>query len=170
LKGVLIIHASGNESANCDVETYFPVPLYENGKTARNWINVSASSWGTEENFIGSFTNYGKKMVDVFAPGVAMYSTVPGNEYKNHDGTSMACPAVSGVAAVLMSYFPDLTAVDVKNIILQSARTFDGMQVLKPGTDEPVEFSQLSKTGGIVNGYDAVQLALKRNTEMKGSR
>jgi subtilisin family serine protease len=74
LKGVLIIHASGNESANCDVETYFPVPLYENGKTARNWINVSASSWGTEENFIGSFTNYGKKMVDVFAPGVAMYS------------------------------------------------------------------------------------------------
>jgi subtilisin family serine protease len=170
LKGVLIIHASGNESANCDVETYFPVPLYENGKTARNWINVSASSWGTEENFIGSFTNYGKKMVDVFAPGVAMYSTVPGNEYKNHDGTSMACPAVSGVAAVLMSYFPDLTAVYVKYIILQSVRTFDGMQVLKPGTDEPVAFSQLSKTGGIVNGYDAVQLALKRNTEMKGSR
>ena len=160
-KGVLIVHAAGNESANCDLEPYFPTPYYNNGKTAKNWITVAASSWGTDANFIGSFTNYGKKTVDVFAPGVAMYSTVPGSNYKNHDGTSMACPAVSGVAAVLMSYFPKFSAIEIKNIILQSVRTFPDMIVLRPDSQEPIEFKQLSKTGGIVNGYEAVQLAIK---------
>jgi subtilisin family serine protease len=99
-----------------------------------------------------------------------MYSAVPGNVYKNHDGTSMACPAVSGLAAVLMSYFPEFTALEIKDIILQSVRTFDGIQVLKPGTQSSIEFNQLSKTGGIVNGYDAVQLALKRSKEIKSNR
>jgi subtilisin family serine protease len=163
-KGVLIVHAAGNESADNDVVTYFPTPFYKSGKLASNWINVAASSWGTDANFIGSFTNYGRKTIDVFAPGVAMYSTVPGNGYKNHDGTSMACPAVSGVAAVLMSYFPEFTATEIRDIILQSVRTFDGMQVLKPGTQNLIEFNKLSKTGGIVNAYDAVQLAMKRQS------
>jgi subtilisin family serine protease len=161
-KDVLIVHAAGNESANCDVESYFPTPYFKNGKTANNWLNVAASSWGSGANFIGSFTNYGKETVDVFAPGVAMYSTVPGNGYKNHDGTSMACPVVSGVAAVLMSYFPEFNAFEIKNIILQSVRKFEDVQVLKPGTDESIGFNQLSKTGGILNGYDAVQLAIKK--------
>ena len=167
-RGVLIIHAAGNESANCDLEACYPTPYYKNGKLARNWINIGASSWGTGANFIGSFTNYGKKTVDVFAPGVAMYSTVPGNGYKNHDGTSMACPAVAGVAAVLMSYFPELSAADVKDVIFQSVRTFGGMPVLKPGTqDEAIEFSQLSKTGGVVNAYDAVQMAFRFKKEAR---
>jgi cell wall-associated protease len=164
-KGVLIIHAAGNESADNDAVTHFPSPRFNNGKTAKNWINVGASSWGDGKNFIGSFSNYGKKTVDVFSPGVAIYSTVPGNGYKNHDGTSMSSPAVAGVAAMLMSYFPELSAIEVKNIILDSSRKFDGLQVPKPGTKDVTTFDQLSKTGGIVNAYDAVQLALKRRGE-----
>jgi cell wall-associated protease len=170
-KGVLIIHAAGNESADNDKVTHYPSAIYDNGKEAKNWLNVGASSWGEGEDFIGSFTNYGKKTVDVFSPGVAIYSTVPHNGYKNHDGTSMAAPAVAGVAALLMTYFPEFSAVEIKNILTESSRKFDGMVVEQPGSKNPIPFSQLSKTGGIVNAYDAVQLAMKKREEKKaGSR
>lgn len=162
-KGVLIIHAAGNESSDNDKTTHYPSAIYNNGKEAKNWLNVGASGWGENEDFIGSFSNYGKKTVDVFSPGVAMYSTVPHNGYKNHDGTSMAAPAVAGVAALLMSYFPELTTVEIKNIIAESSRKFDGIIVEQPGTRKVVPFSQLSKTGGIVNAYDAVKLAMERS-------
>jgi cell wall-associated protease len=166
-KGVLIIHAAGNESSDNDKTTHYPSAIYNNGKEARNWLNVGASSWGDGEDFIGSFTNYGKKTVDVFSPGVAIYSTVPHNGYKNHDGTSMAAPAVAGVAALLMTYFPEFTAVEIKNILMESSRKFDGMMVELPGSKNPIPFGQLSKTGGIVNAYDAVQLAMKKREEKK---
>jgi cell wall-associated protease len=170
-KGVLIIHAAGNESADNDKVTHYPSAIYNNGKEAKNWLNVGASSWGEGEDFIGSFTNYGKKTVDVFSPGVAIYSTVPHNGYKNHDGTSMAAPAVAGVAALLMTYFPEFSAVEIKNILTESSRKFDGMIVEQPGSKNPIPFGQLSKTGGIVNAYDAVQLAMKKRAEKKtGSR
>jgi cell wall-associated protease len=169
-KGVLIIHAAGNESSDNDKTTHYPSAIYNNGKEAKNWLNVGASSWGDGEDFIGSFTNYGKKTVDVFSPGVAIYSTVPHNGYKNHDGTSMAAPAVAGVAALMMTYFPELTAVEIKNILMESSRKFDGMMVEQPGSKNPIPFGQLSKTGGIVNAYDAVQLAFKKRAEKTGNR
>jgi cell wall-associated protease len=164
-KGVLIVHAAGNESSDNDKVTHYPSAIYNNGKEAKNWLNVGASSWGDGEDFIGSFTNYGKKTVDVFSPGVAIYSTVPHNGYKNHDGTSMAAPAVAGVAALLMTYFPELTAVEIKNILMESSRKFDGMMVEQPGSKNPIPFGQLSKTGGIVNAYDAVKLAMERSKQ-----
>jgi subtilisin family serine protease len=170
-KGVLIIHAAGNESTDNDKVTHYPSPIYNNGKEAKNWLNIGASSWGEGEDFIGSFTNYGKKTVDVFSPGVAIYSTVPHNGYKNHDGTSMAAPAVAGVAALLMTYFPEFTAVEIKNILTESSRRFDGIVIPVPGSKDVAPFAQLSKTGGIVNAYDAVQLAMKKRAEKKsGSR
>jgi subtilisin family serine protease len=166
-KGVLIVHAAGNESTDTDKIVSYPTPLYKSGREAKNWINVGASSWGTGSNFIGAFSNYGKKTVDLFSPGVAIFSTVPGQGYKNHDGTSMACPAVVGVAAMLMSYFPEFSSVEIKRIIMESVRKFDGLQAIKPGTKTEVEFNSLSKTGGIVNAYDAVQLAMKQSGEKK---
>lgn len=162
-RGVLIIHAAGNESTDNDRVTNYPSAIYSNGKEAKNWLNVGASSWGDGEDFIGSFTNYGKKSVDVFSPGVAIYSTVPHNGYKNHDGTSMAAPAVTGVAALLMAYFPELSALEIKNIITTSSRKFDGVMVEQPGSKKVVAFSALSKTGGIVNAYYAVKLAQERS-------
>jgi subtilisin family serine protease len=159
-KGVLLIHAAGNDHDDLDVDANFPNRTFDKGGQAKNWLEIGASSWGADENFVGSFSNYGKKSVDLFAPGVQIYSTTPGNTYEDLQGTSMACPATSGVAAVLLSYFPDLSATQVKDILRQSTRKFDGLKVTRPGTKTEVPFDQLSMTGGMVNAYEAVKLAM----------
>ncbi len=130
-KGVLLVHAAGNSSKNIDKGRNFPTKRYSKSSTASNWLEIGASSWGDDENFVGSFSNFGKETVDVFAPGVQIYSTTPDNTYKTYDGTSMAAPATSGVAALLMSYFPDLSASQVKDIILKSSRRFDNLKFFK---------------------------------------
>ncbi|MEM9391620.1 MAG: S8 family serine peptidase, partial [Bacteroidota bacterium] len=159
-KGVLLVHAAGNSSKNIDKGKNFPTKRYSETSVASNWLEIGASSWGDDENFVGSFSNYGKETVDVFAPGVQIYSTTPDNNYKAYDGTSMAAPATSGVAALLMSYFPDLSIKQVKDIILKSSRKFDNLEVVKPGKGgEKVNFNELSITGGIINAYKAVEMA-----------
>lgn len=161
-KGVLLVHAAGNDGANLDDADNFPNKKFKDSEnSATNWIEVGASSWGNEKDFVGSFSNYGKKSVDVFAPGVAIFSTTPDNKYADHDGTSMAAPVVSGVAALLMSYFPKLSATDVKEIILKSSIKYPEKEVNKPGSKSMIVFSELSTTGGIVNVYKAVKMAKK---------
>jgi subtilisin family serine protease len=162
-KGVLLIHAAGNDGENIDVEDNFPTRFYLDGKEAKNWIEVGASSWGSDDDFVGSFSNYGKKGVSLFAPGVEIYSTVPGDKYENESGTSMASPAAAGVAALLMSYFPELTAVQVRDILMKSTRKFDNLKVQKPGGGK-TEFSQLSASGGLINAYEAVKMAQSMNS------
>ncbi|EAY29712.1 S8 family peptidase [Microscilla marina] len=167
-KGVLLVHAAGNDHANLDETPNFPNKMFkESGKSATNWIEVGASSWGDEKNFVGNFSNYGKTTVDVFAPGVAIYSTTPDNKYADHDGTSMAAPVVSGVAALLMSYFPKLSATDVKEIILKSSVKYTDKEINKPGGKSSIVFSELSVTGGIVNVYQAVKMAKKWKPKKK---
>jgi subtilisin family serine protease len=163
-KGVLIVHGAGNESDDNDVTASFPSRFYLHGKEATNWIEVGASGIGADNTLAAEFSNFGKKSVDFFAPGVQIYSTTPGNAYKYFDGTSMASPATAGVAALLMSYFPDLTITQVRDIMRQSTRKFDTLKVQKPGSSEEILFSNLSITGGLLNAYEAVRLALK----MKG--
>jgi subtilisin family serine protease len=166
-KGVLIIHAAGNDAEDIDKEKNYPTRMYLDGKEAKNWIEVGASSAGADGDLVGSFSNYGKKAVSLFAPGVDIYSTVPGNKYKSLDGTSMASPSAAGVAALLMSYFPELTAVEVKDILMKSTRKFDNLKVQKPGGGN-VEFSQLSVSGGLVNAYEAVKMAQSmKNTKIE---
>lgn len=160
-KGVLLVHAAGNDGDDIDTKNNFPTRFYSDGKEAKTWIEVGASSYGADENFVASFSNYGRKSVDLFSPGVEIYSTIPDNKYKNNQGTSMASPAAAGVAAIIMSYFPDLTAVQVREILTQSTRKFDGLEVARPGSKgEKVEFSKLSRSGGLVNAYEAVKLAM----------
>ncbi|MBL7858022.1 MAG: S8 family peptidase [Cyclobacteriaceae bacterium] len=165
-KGVLLIHAAGNDGDNNDTDENFPNRYYKDGTEAKNWIEIGASSWGTDSDFVASFSNYGKKSVDLFAPGVKIYSTAPNNDYRDADGTSMASPTTAGVAAILLSYFPELTAVQTREILRQSTRKFDNLKVKKPGTEVNVDFNQLSSSGGLVNAYEAVKLALK----MKATR
>ncbi len=160
-KGVLLVHGAGNEKQDNDKEGNFPNRKYADGKQARNWLEVGATSAGTGKEFVADFSNYGKKTVDVFAPGVDIYSSVPGNGYEDLSGTSMAAPVVSGIAALVWSYFPDLTAVELADIIRSSTRKFDGLSVNKPGGGE-TSFSELSNTGGLVNASSAVALALAR--------
>ena len=159
-KGVLLIHAAGNDGKDNDKEYNFPNRKYKNGEEAKTWIEVGASSWGSDEDFVGSFSNYGKKTVDLFAPGVQIYSTTPNNEYEDQQGTSMASPAAAGVAAIIMSYFPELSASQVRNILRQSTRKFSGLKVSKPGSQDEIPFSDLSSSGGLVNAYEAVKLAM----------
>jgi len=158
-KGVLLVHAAGNDAEDTDIQKNFPVRTYLDGKEAKNWLEVGASTWGRDENFVASFSNYGKKSVDLFAPGVQIYSTTTNNTYKNEDGTSMASPASAGVAALLMSYFPELTATQVKSILEKSTRKFGNLKVQKPGGKGTAVFNDLSVTGGLVNAYAAVKMA-----------
>jgi len=171
-KNVLLVHAAGNESWNLDSTDNYPNPHYGNDlkNTASNWITVGATSDpmigqhlmdGTPINSLTAyFSNYGKRELDVFAPGDKIYSTLPGgNQYGDLPGTSFSSPIVAGLAALLLSYYPDLTAKQLKYIIEKSTTHFRDLKVKKPGTDEDVSLSDISKTGGVVNAYEAVKLA-----------
>jgi subtilisin family serine protease len=164
LKDVLLVHAAGNESSDVDVKENYPMPFYIDGLRAPNFMTIGASSDPKISGTLAAdFSNYGKNIVDVFAPGVKIYSTIPtGKEYGNQKGTSMASPVVAGLAALIRSYYPSLTAVQVKDIIEQSVYiATDNVVVLKPGTKEKVSMKDLCRTGGIVNAYNAIILADK---------
>jgi subtilisin family serine protease len=159
-KGVLMIHAAGNDSKNVDVSANFPTPFYDGGGKCSTWITVGASSHFLEE-LAADFTNYGKKKVDVFAPGVNIYSTYPTNSHKKESGTSMAAPVTSGVAAFILSYYPELSAKQLKAIIEKSVVKYK-VKVPMPGNPEKkVKFNSLSKTGGVINLSKALTLAEK---------
>lgn len=213
-KGVLLVHAAGNDNENIDVVENYPtkfydspeakayaqknkkaedkpfVPLMQRGNMqqgagtppmrkqevnkelaldsnkfklprAQNWIEVGASTYKDDDNLKASFSNYGKYTVDVFAPGFKINSTVPGNKYDEFDGTSMAAPVVSGLAALIWSYYPHLTALEVKDIIMKSVTKVNHKIKYKNERDETirVNFSDLCVSGGIVNAYNALKLA-----------
>ncbi|MEO7443870.1 MAG: S8 family peptidase [Ferruginibacter sp.] len=159
-KGVLLVHAAGNDAKNVDSADNYPNPVYANGSgRASNVITVGASGNKDNGGLTASFSNYGKQEVDVFAPGVGIYSTIPGgNTYGNASGTSMACPVVAGVAALILEYYPDLTPQQVKEAIEKSAQAPKDMVNL-PGTDEKVSLADISKTGGVINAYEALKYA-----------
>ncbi|WP_426059651.1 S8 family serine peptidase [Hymenobacter sp. B1770] len=165
-KGVLLVHAAGNSSRDTDAGRNFPSARYLSGQDIPNQITVGASSRLNTEQLVAEFSNYGKQTVDVFAPGVDIYSSTPGNTYGTFSGTSMAAPVVAGVAAVLKAYFPQLTPQQLKQIIMQSAVPYH-TKVLKPGTKKSVDFATLSRSGGIVNLYEAVKLAEQQTTASK---
>ncbi|WP_084289360.1 S8 family peptidase [Pedobacter nyackensis] len=208
-KGVLLVHAAGNDNKNNDVEENYPTKYYDSpeaveykrlhkkkeptlkemvqnpmrgntmGQTrvgplktvldtakfqlpqANNWIEVGASAYKNDATLKASFSNYGKYTVDVFAPGFMINSTVPGSKYEEFDGTSMAAPVVSGLAALILSYYPDLKPHQVRDIIMKSVVKVE--QKVKRenerGESERVYFKELCVSGGIVNAYQALKLA-----------
>lgn len=166
-KDVLLVHAAGNDAKNTDVAKNYPTRFYSDSTglttgSAANWIEVGASGWKNDETIMAVFSNYGKKNVDVFAPGVEINSTIPESKYKENNGTSMAAPVVSGLAALLRAYFPKLNAQEVKEIILKSVTKIDQkVKVKAEGGTLRVPFSEVCLTGGVVNAYRAVELAIK---------
>lgn len=210
-KGVLLVHAAGNDNANNDTQeeypsryylskeytTYFnvikkrnaieetfrplnpqmqgrPMPppagrmrpnlpdtLRFNLPHVNNWIEVGASAYKNDDNLKAEFSNYGKHSVDVFAPGFMINSTVPGSKYEELDGTSMAAPVVSGLSALIWSYFPSLTAVQIRSIVIKSVTKVERRIKYKTERDESKRgyLSDISVSGGIVNAYNAIKLA-----------
>ncbi len=173
---VLLVHAAGNSGQNNDTTDNFPNDMYKGkgflffkGKTKnyKNWLEIGALNYQNGENLSAPFSNYGAKNVDLFAPGMAIYSTIPNDGYEPLQGTSMAAPVVAGVAALLRSYYPALTAVQVKNILMASSTKLSH-KVITPGTkDKMTSFSNLSVSGGTVNAEQALILAAKTKGKKK---
>ena len=182
-KGVLLVHAAGNDNANVDKNSNFPTSMYSFQKEKLDlFLTIGASTRNTKDfddatlwqaiksfgkkkrnhkkHLAASFSNYGQTKVDVFAPGEEIFNTVPQSDYKELQGTSMAAPMVAGVGAMLASYFPTLTMNEIKGIILKSATLYKGKMNLLPGSEELVDFATLSVTGGVVNVKNAVIMCL----------
>lgn len=207
-KGVLLVHAAGNDNLNNDVEENYPNKYFDtpealayrraqhkerpkipfqpahgqmqggmlgsalakpkpidtakfNFPHANNWIEVGASAYADDASLKASFSNYGKYTVDVFAPGFMIKSTVPGSKYEEFDGTSMASPVVAGLAAMILSYYPDLNPAQVREIIMKSVTKVDKKVKYTNSRNENtrVSLSDLCVSGGIVNAYNAMKLA-----------
>jgi subtilisin family serine protease len=174
LKGVLFVHAAGNDSKNIEKEDNFPSKFYTDSTgvkmgTAEAWIEVGATSWTNDEDLIATFSNWGAKTVDVFAPGVKINSTMPGSTYKENDGTSMAAPVVSGLAALIWSYYPKFTAVEIKDIIMNTVTKVEQkVKINEDGDNKKVYLNEISISGGVVNAYKALVLADKKYAALKG--
>ena len=160
-KDVLLIHAAGNESKNVDSALSFPNRELSAGITAPNWLEVGANAYKKNKKLIGSFSNYGKLKVDLFAPGVDIYSTVPDNKYLNESGTSMAAPSTAGVAALIRSYFPELKAEEVKLLLMKTVVPYRKKVIIPGTTKKKAKVSDLCISGGFVNANNAVTELLK---------
>lgn len=160
-KDVLLVHAAGNDGKDLETETNYPTRIYADGSgMADAWIEVGASGPYDDSTLVAPFSNYGKTKVDVFAPGVNIYSTTPGSQYANHDGTSMASPVVAGLAALIREYYPKLKAIQVKDIIMRSVVKPDHtVTIAVDGASRQVKLSDICVSGGVVNVYQALQLA-----------
>ena len=159
-KDVLIVAAAGNDGKNTDQINYFPNDQINNGVEVSNtFVKVGANEPRYGSSLVAGYSNYGKNTVDVFAPGSQIYSTYPKNAYEFAQGTSMASPLVAGVAALIFSQYPKLSAAQVKQILMESGLSINKKVTLENG--EIVSFSELSKSGKIVNAYNALIMASK---------
>jgi len=167
--GVLMVHAAGNDGANVDTTDNYPSSRYLDGRKPDAWITVGASSWEGGRSLVASFSNYGAERVDLFAPGVDIYSTTPDQSYERSPGTSMAAPMVSGVAALVMAYHPDLSALEVRSILLSSTTQLPDLSVTVPGGEQMALFSSLSSSGGILNVAAALRAAAEQSSDASQS-
>ena len=151
-KGVLLIHAAGNDAKDIDVEPNYPTSMYSfQTEPLDHFVTIGASTKNKGEEMVASFSNYGAKGVDVFAPGFEIYNTIPQSKYRNLQGTSMAAPMVAGAAAMLKSYFPKLSMKEIKEVLYSTS-------VRYPKVDG---FAEKSVTGGVINIYNAAKACKK---------
>lgn len=158
-KGVLLVHAAGNSNQNNDTEPNFPNRNDKAGnREFSNWLEIGASSFQKGLTLPAKFSNYGKKSVDFFAPGVDILSTVPDNKYDTFSGTSMASPTAAGVATLLLSYDSKMDAENLRALMIDTSRRYPNLKVNLPGTSTQVLFSSLSTYGSVVDAFEATKL------------
>jgi subtilisin family serine protease len=151
-KGVLLIHAAGNDAKDIDVEPNYPTSMYSfQTEPLDHFVTIGASTKNKGAEIVASFSNFGAKGVDVFAPGLAIYNTVPQSEYMDLQGTSMAAPMVAGAAAMLKSYFPKLSMMEIKEVMYSTSVKYPKVE----------GFASKSVTGGVINIYQAAKVCKK---------
>lgn len=171
-KEVLLVHAAGNDGANIDITENYPSARYLNNERASNWIEVGASAIALDEQLAASFSNYGQNNVDIFAPGHDVISADTTNTYSKVSGTSIAAPVVTGIAALLLSHYPDLSPQEIKDILMTTSyQPKKPKKIEMPGDEKKkVKFKELSKSGGIVNAYEAMLEAERRQRVSEGEK
>jgi subtilisin family serine protease len=157
-KDVLIVHAAGNDAKNIDTEPNFPTDEVNGKEIADNMLTIGALNNSLGTKLVAPFSNFGKMNVDVFSPGMEIYATVPNNKYLMEQGTSMASPNAAGVAALIRSYYPKLSASQVKHIIMDSGTPIN-YNVIVGGEKTNMPFSSTCVSGKIVNAYNALLMA-----------
>ena len=157
-KDVLFVHAAGNDAKNIDVENNFPNDS-DDKITELASTTITVGALNLTADLTANFSNYGKLNVDVFAPGAKIYATTPNNKFQYLQGTSMAAPNVAGVAALIRSYYPKLSAVQVKQILMNSGTKLNTEVAVGGDPKNKQSFDKLSVSGGIINAYNAVKMA-----------
>jgi len=160
--GVLLVHAAGNDAKDNDLAPSFPNRVLNNGELAATWLDIGASASMRGPEMVADFSNYGDDTVDIFAPGYEIESTIPGNQYAVFSGTSMASPTVAGVATMILGYAPNLSGVELKDLLLSTGKQYAGLDVKLPGSDDLVPFSTLSMTGMVANVNSAIESLMGR--------
>lgn len=160
-KDVLIVNAAGNEGLNLDEKRVYPNDQYPGAPTeiSNSFLTVGALNYDYGSGLVANFSNYGKSNVDVFAPGTKIWSTTPNNEYEYLQGTSMAAPAVAGIAAIIRGYYPKLSAAQVKQIIMDSGLSTTASVIVGGDSANTQKFQTLSTSGKMANLYNALILA-----------
>ena len=130
-RDVLIICAAGNNSLNLDTIPSYPSGVDRAGRFLPNFLRVGAND---EQGRYAEMSNYGSKSVHLFAPGTLIASVFPGNKYDLSQGTSLAAPVVTAVAALLRSYFPYLKAAQITNLLMETVRPMTGQTSISGGT------------------------------------
>ena len=156
---VVFVHAAGNDSKNVDKEPNYPDDNVNGVEVTDTYIRVGALAPKYGSSMVAGFSNYGKQNVDIFAPGASVYSTTPENEYDTKGGTSMAAPGVAGIAALIRSYYPKLTAAQVKQVILDSGLAIKTKVIVGGNSEDVKPFADLSKSSKMANAYNALILA-----------
>ena len=162
-KDVLIVNAAGNEGFDLDKIQVYPndQKVGETSEMGNTFITIGALNYKYGSELVANFSNYGKSNVDVFAPGVKIWSTTPLNTYEYLQGTSMAAPAVAGVAAMIRSYYPSLSAKQVKQILMDSGLSSTATVILGGDQSNQDKFGNISASGKMVNLYNALIMADK---------
>jgi subtilisin family serine protease len=168
-KGVLLVHSAGNSGQNVDEEPSYPSPIYKNGERCPTWVSVGASNRKLNKELVASFSNYGRETVNIFAPGVEIVSLDSSNTYTQSSGTSIAGPIYSGVAALVWSYFPELSAQDLIQVLNETATQINKpKKVFVPGSGKKkkkAKFETLCSSNGVVNTYNAINYLLQKQNE-----